>query len=460
MTENLHNLEIEQEVLSAMLIRDGEKIPAVLSILSAEDFYFVKNKIIFNGIVNFYLKGFKFDVLSIVDEMKKAGDFEKVGTEYLIECFGATYTNAYIEHHARIIKEKSELRRLMTLAAKMTISAQKGKAPAEIINEATNEFSTFSTDSDISKFSGIKNFFKEEFQEEIEQTKKYAFRKTGFENIDEHQILTAGLYLIGGTPAAGKTTFAWQMAEQLSRSGELCIFCSYEMGRFELFSKSIARKFFMTKPTTKLTAADIRRGGWENGLEKIVEEYQGAEFDLRVLELHNESVDDLLKILRPLCTGKNKAPVIFIDYLQIIPSAKDSVKSGIDDTVRKLKVFQRDTNTTFIVISSFNRANYNQTVSFESFKESGGIEHTADCIWGLQLNILNQLKGGANIYDTRQKIDEAKKNQPRQIQLKCLKNRPGYNYDCYFKYYSAHDYFEPCEESEFEDNFGDHRVLR
>ncbi len=34
--------------------------------------------------------------------------------------------------------------------------------------------------------------------------------------------------------------------------------------------------------------------------------------------------------------------------------------------------------------------------------------------------------------------------QPRELQLKCLKNRQGNNYDCYFNYYSAHDYFEPA----------------
>ena len=76
------------------------------------------------------------------------------------------------------------------------------------------------------------------------------------------------------------------------------------------------------------------------------------------------------------------------------------------------------------------------------------------------MNILYQLKNGSNISDTRQKIDTAKKQQPRQIQLKCLKNRQGYNYDCYFKYFSAHDYFEPCEESDFEKIPESNRVLR
>ncbi|MBR0060393.1 MAG: hypothetical protein IJP68_02835, partial [Selenomonadaceae bacterium] len=106
----------------------------------------------------------------------------------------------------------------------------------------------------------------------------------------------------------------------------------------------------------------------------------------------------------------------------------------------------RDTNTTFIVISSFNRMNYAQSVSFESFKESGNIEYTADVIWALQLNIMNEIKGGELVSETRRRIDEAKKQQPRQIHLKCLKNRQGTNYDCFFEYYSAHDCFKPCAD--------------
>ena len=140
-----------------------------------------------------------------------------------------------------------------------------------------------------------------------------------------------------------------------------------------------------------------------------------------------------------LCVGKSKAPVVCLDYLQIVPTNRESTKLGIDDAVRKLKKFQRDTNTTFIVISSFNRTNYSQSAAFESFKESGNIEYTADVVWGLQLNVMNKTFN-------RDEIDKAKKQQPRQIQLKCLKNRQGTNYDCFFNYFSAHDYFEPCND--------------
>ena len=96
--------------------------------------------------------------------------------------------------------------------------------------------------------------------------------------------------------------------------------------------------------------------------------------------------------------------------------------------------------------------NYYQQVSFESFKDIGNIEYTADVVWALQLYIANTVKDGANISSTRKKFEDAKKQQPRQLHLKCLKNRNGNNYDCFFHYFSAHDYFKAVTLTEFESN--------
>ena len=449
-----NNIEMEKQILGAMLIRNGEKIPAILNIIDADDFYRPEHRIIFKHIVQLYMRGISPNLLSLIEDIRKAEDAKGLDLTYVLGVTAWTFTNAYALHHAKVIKEKSDLRKLMQFATEIFDNAQKGVIDvSEIISSAENNFANLITDSDKSaRISSFKNYLNQDFKSEIDVARKYANRKTGFDNIDEHQIFGTGLYLIGSTPATGKTTFTWQLAEQLAKNGESCIFCSYEMSRLELFSKSVARNLFIKYPQTSLTAAQIRRGGTSDTLDEVIVELSNSDANLSVLELQNESVDDLLKILRPLCTNQDKSPIVFIDYLQIIPSSKDSVKNGIDDSVRKLKVFQRDTNTTFIVISSFNRSNYVNPVSFESFKESGNIEYTADVVWGLQLNILNQIKGGANISDTRKKIDVAKKQQPRHIHLKCLKNRQGYNYDCYFNYFSAHDLFEPCSQTDFDDH--------
>ena len=344
----------------------------------------------------------------------------------------------------------ANLRRLNDISRQLFEDSRAGlKDTADLVAEFEAAVKNIKSNSDFAtRFTNSKDFFKNFFLAEVEQNKLFAERTTGFANIDEEQIFSAGLYVLGATPACGKTTFAWQLLNQLAKRGETCIFCSYEMSRLELFSKSLAAELFRNSDAT-LTAADIRRGAFSNDLYDILEEFQNSDYGVNVVELTGETVDDLLKLLKPFCNQADKPPVVVVDYLQIIPSLDKDLKRGIDDTVRKLKLFQRDTNTTFIVISSFNRTNYLAPVSFESFKESGNIEYTADVVWALQLNILNSFKDAKDISSKRKEIDLAKKQQPREIQLKCLKNRHGNNYDCFFKYFSAHDYFLACDESEF-----------
>ena len=453
-----HDVDAEKELLAALLVRNGEKIPAVTAIVSTEDFYRPEHRIMYRIITQLYAQGIAPNVISIFEELRKTGEFDKVDRKYVISIVSMSVTNAYAVEYAKIVKEKSELRRLMDSAEKLFQAAQQGIIPpAEIIAAHQSTLEEINRAGSATKSTAFVDYFAKPFDSDVTEMKAYTDRKTGFENIDEFQFFTPGLYVIGATPAAGKTTFCWQLLEQLARKGERCIYCSYEMSRLELFSKSLARELFRRDFKTALTASQIRRGGASKALHEVRVDFVVSGLKMSVLELQDETVDDLLNLLRPLCTDKAKAPVVCLDYLQIVPTGRESTKLGIDDAVRKLKKFQRDTNTTFIVISSFNRTNYAQSVSFESFKESGNIEYTADVVWALQLNVMNEIKGGELISETRRKIDEAKKQQPRQIQLKCLKNRQGTNYDCFFEYHSAHDGFEPC--AGFEKNNDDNDLM-
>ena len=429
-----------------MFMKEGQVVPEVCAIINADDLYRVEHRLVFQAILRLYAKGQPIDYLAVEEELRKSGDFGKIDHRYLLSLIDATFTTARAEYHAYIIKEKANLRKLLELSDVLQDEAERGeKSFAEILAYAENQLSSWSRSSLPSKSSHIADYFAHHLKADINSLKNYANRLTGFNNLDQQQFFSPGLYVIGATPAAGKTTFCWQLLEQLAERGEDCIYCSYEMSDIELFTKTAARRLFLRDKQTTLTAADIRRGSWSAQLDNVISEVANSKTNLQVLELQDESIDELLIRLKPLCLDKQKAPVICLDYLQIVPSSKESTKLGVDDSVRKLKKFQRDTNSTFIVISSFNRANYTQSVSFESFKESGNIEYTADVVWALQLFVLNSINSN-NIADSRKKIDVAKKKQPRQIQLKCLKNRQGTNYDCFFNYFSAHDYFEPCDK--------------
>ena len=96
---------------------------------------------------------------------------------------------------------------------------------------------------------------------------------------------------------------------------------------------------------------------------------------LYIWELDEPNIDKLLDRLEKICAKLDKPPIVCIDYLQILAVGSENIKSSIDEVLHKILAFRRKTNTTFIIVSSLNRANYNTEISFESFKESGGVEY-------------------------------------------------------------------------------------
>ena len=322
---------------------------------------------------------------------------------------------------------------------KLEDTASAIKASREAAKEAEKEKKIESA----AKRSGISDYpcakyFGEQFLADLSFTAKYARRRTGFGNLDDNQIFLPGLYTLGALAGVGKTAFAWQLLEQLAANGETCIYCSYEMSRVELYSRMVSRELFKQKrqghPVMTLSSADIRRGGCNVAeVNKLAGELAKSTINLRVLELTNINVVELIEYMKPLVSNAPKPPVVVVDYLQIIPSSANlkspSAKEKVDDIMLRLKNFQRDTNTTLIVISAFNRASGKEPC-YDSFRESSSIEYSSDVLWGL-----NYRNG-----------DTDKQLNPRPLVLKCLKNRSGGVYEIFFHYYAAYDYFEPTTE--------------
>lgn len=147
-------------------------------------------------------------------------------------------------------------------------------------------------------------------------------------------------------------------------------------------------------------------------------------------------------------------PVVFVDYLQVLQTQnqKLSKQERMDSIVTALKVLQKENDLVIVVISSLNRQNYLSPVDFESFKESGGIEYTADVVWGLQLQIMrsqDMFEKEKDIIKKRKAIIAAKKEIPRKVELSCLKNRYGISsYYVAFQYDPRYDLFVPDYEFE------------
>lgn len=275
---------------------------------------------------------------------------------------------------------------------------------------------------------------------------------TGFSKLDSvlDGGLYEGLYIVGAISSLGKTTIITQIADQIAQSGGDVLIFSLEMARTEIIAKSISRHTLQTVLETggdignAKTAREITTGTRYidynqtereliNGAIRAYSEYaEHIYISEGVGDIGAEQIRQTVKE-HILYTGRT--PVVIIDYLQILApySERATDKQNTDKAVMELKRISRDYKTPVIGISSFNRANYSVAVTMEAFKESGAIEYSSDVLIGLQL------KGaGGKDFDA----NEAKRKDPREIELVILKNRNGRTGDKLgFRFYPMFNYF-------------------
>lgn len=329
-------------------------------------------------------------------------------------------------------------------------------APSEDNPQPDNvsRYLTGSMDADITRFQQFKE------------------RKTGFVNLDEAAgALYPGLYVVGAISSLGKTTFCHQLADHLAAKGEHVLFFSLEQSRLEMVLKSISRstaaialqgyQLPATSSGSVLRNVDLKqrgavpaitiRAGYSSPLVvQARQQYaQTVGNRMNVIECNFNTTIEAIRDYVTRYMERNKArPVVVLDYLQIVPASDPRMdeRRKTDHIIRGLKKLQADNDLLVIVVSSLNRSNYLAPIDFESFKESGGIEYTADVVWGLQLAAIHAdvFTKDNKIAQKREAIRKAKAAIPRSVELVCLKNRYGVSsYDCRFDYDPRYDLFVP-----------------
>lgn len=298
---------------------------------------------------------------------------------------------------------------------------------------------------------------------------------TGFATLD--RILNGGLenrlYVLGAVPSLGKSTLMLQMAMNIAEGGRDVLFFALEMGASELISKSLSsltcRKAIERKVSLGYarTATEVfRRDTWKD-FPKISKEllntsvsYYGANIDphLYIFEgLGEIGLTDIKGAIEKHKRATGRAPVVVVDYLQIMKIEDDSRgltdKQIVDRNILAFKKISKEEGLPVLVVSAFSRNNYQEEAGQASFKESGAIEYGADVLLALQLEIVNSeeyRKKGNTDSDKRRLIKEALRAcvggvAQRKYDLQILKNRSGELGSVSLKYFPAYNYYREGE---------------
>ena len=304
--------------------------------------------------------------------------------------------------------------------------------------------------------NSVKNYIKS-FVDGIKESVNTPYFPTGFPELDT--ILDGGfyegLYVVGAISSLGKTTLVMQIADQVAKAGTDVMIFSLEMARAELMAKSISRHTFIeafTKgisirnaKTTRGITTYARYANYSkeevNLINTAIKKYSEYAEHIYISEgIGDIGAEQVRRAVENHIFYTGKTPLVIIDYVQILAPYNERAtdKQNMDKAVLELKRLSRDFKTPVIAISSLNRANYNSPISMEALKETGGLEYGSDCVIGLQLHGV-----GKSNFD----VNEAKREDPRKIDLVILKNRNGRTGDTIrYDYYPMFNYFEEAEK--------------
>ncbi|MBE0555832.1 MAG: replicative DNA helicase, partial [Proteobacteria bacterium] len=376
----------EQSVLGGILL-DNLALNTVLELLETSDFYSEAHRKIFASIIELSNRNEPCDLITLSNILKDQKRIEQVGgTAYLASLVDNVPSAVNIAYYAKIIKEKSILRRLIGTATEiLNKSYDAGMDIDSVLDEAEHAIFEISENKIRPSFYPIRDIIKDSFKT-IERL--YAKKElvtgvaTGFDKIDD---ITSGLQksdliIIAGRPSMGKTAFALNIAQfaALEIGVPVAIF-SLEMAKEQLATRMLAAE-------ARVDSQRLRKGflGETDWPKLTTAAGRLSEAPIYIDDTPAITAIEMKAKSRRL-KAENGLGLIILDYLQLMRGGayKDSREQEISEISRSLKALAKELSVPVIALSQLNRKVEDRTSrrpQMADLRESGAIEQDADLI--------------------------------------------------------------------------------
>ena len=379
------NIEAEISVLGSMLL-DNEAINLVTELLRTDNFYKTSHQYIFDTIVNLYNKNNAVDLVILKDELKKQSLLEKVGgAEYLLELEESVPLASNVEYYAKIVREKTIKRDLITATAKIQQEAYNDSLESdELLDIAEKEIFDITQRKFSSPTTKLFNILHDTFDHISnlhDREGRLTGVSTGYYDLDD---ITSGLQnseliIIAARPSMGKSSLVLNIAEHAgTKEKKPTLIFSMEMS-----AQQVAQNMLCS--TAKIDAHLLRTGKLDDNQFSNLSLAMGdlSESEIFIDDTPGLGLLELRAKARRLKLQHN-IQMIIVDYLQLMEGRKaENRQQEISGISRGLKALARELEVPVIAVSQLNRSvetRDGHTPRMSDLRESGSIEQDADVI--------------------------------------------------------------------------------
>lgn len=381
------NLEAEQSILGSLML-DAEAWDQVSDILEPQDFYRPTNQTLFKAIKEMHSRSLPVDLITINNHLQANGELNTAGgNEYLVELVSRTVSSAHVEFYAKIVKEKSLLRKMIHASGELIEKAYSEDFPTvdHFLDEAEEKFYKLGEQKNNTGLAGPLELVRSsmtKIEELFKMKAEITGIATGLTYLDK---MTSGLHggeliIVAARPSMGKTAFSLNLAQHMAiKQKKTVAYFSLEMSQQAVMMRILASE-------ARINMKELRSGKLADTAWPKLIHAAGlvSESQLYIDETSGLSPLELRSRCRRL-KAQHGLDCIMIDYLQLM-KLKERVESRereVSEISRTLKAIAKELDVPVIALAQLNRGVEGRTEKrpmLSDLRESGSIEQDADVI--------------------------------------------------------------------------------
>ncbi len=381
------NMEAEKSILGGLML-EQEAWDDVSEILVEDDFYKPSHKRIYAAIRELHRREMPADLVTVSNLMMEKGELESIGgAAYLAEMSDQTPSTANISSYAKIVQEKSLLRKVINSSQDFVDKAytqefENMDSFLDSIEARVFQLTESKTTNGLTDASELVKVSLEKIESLYASQMMITGVPSGFTELDE---MTAGFHpgeltILAARPSMGKTALSLNIALHAAlREKKKVAYFSVEMGKEQVMIRMLAS-------SAKIRLSDLRVGKIDDqAWPRLINTAAAlSETGLFIDDSSGVSPFEIRAKARRM-KAKHGLDMIVIDYLQLM-SMKNRMESRereVSEISKLLKSVAKELQVPVIALAQLNRGvegRADRRPMLSDLRESGSIEQDADVI--------------------------------------------------------------------------------
>ena len=381
-----HSDEAERAVLGGIFL-NADTLPDAQEYVTADDFYKKAHRLLFQAMTDLQDNGTAIDTVTVSDYLDNHNNLDDIGgVGYITDLVAATPIASNVVYYAKIVQQKSTLRKLISTAQNIASRSYTEQDDVEgLVEDAERQIMDVSENRNQAGFKQIKDVLNQamaQIDQFYQNDPAITGLPTGFRDLDK---ITTGLHedemiILAARPAVGKTAFALNIAQNVgTKTDKSVAIFSLEMGAEQLVNRMLCSEGSID--ANHLRTGQLNEEEWQNliiamGSLSKAKIYMDDTPGIRMAEIRAKC--------RRLAREQGDLGLIIIDYLQLIEgSGQENRQQEVSAVSRQLKKLAKELHVPVIALSQLSRGveqRQDKRPVLSDIRESGSIEQDADIV--------------------------------------------------------------------------------